>query len=287
MDMTVRGRITRGAVALSVAVLAATIGAASCGAEKLKSQWRDMDVAIDGQSTEWDGAIHDFSDEQIGVGVRNDLEHLYVALIIGNARTQSEALSRGFTVWFDPTDKQVRTFGIRYPLGVADKDRPAFIRALMDGEDFDSLMTTYKALPARMELLASAEGPAVSAPTNDHGIEVAARIDHGLLIYELKVPLTASAQAPRAIGAQAGKAFAVGIETPEMIAPPSGRPGGERGPGGGGPGGGGGMGRGGPPPGGGGPGGGMPPGGPGGGPAAPERLSLWTTVKLSASPETK
>lgn len=277
MHRTVGESLARGAGTLTIAALAVALGAASTGAEKLKSQWRDTEVAIDAQATEWEGAITEFEDEQIGVGVRNDLENLYVALIVANERTEMEVLTRGCTVWFDPKGKEAKTFGIRFPLGLAGKDRMAFGRALMEGGNVDSLVAVYKVLPPNIELLAGADAPGVSAPTRDRGIEVAARAERGRLIYELKVPLAASETAPHAVGVQPGKAFAIGIETPERTGPPRGGPSdGGRGPGGGG------MERGGPPPGGG-PGGGGP--GRPGGPGAPERLNLWITVQLSAPPK--
>jgi hypothetical protein len=273
MHRTIRENLTRGAGALIVAALAVAFGAASAGAEKLKSQWRNTDVAIDAQASEWEGAITRFEDEQIGVGVRNDIENLYVALIVENERTEMEMLTRGCTVWFDPKGKDGKTFGIRYPLGVTGKDRRAFARGLMESGNVDSLVAVYQALPPNIEFLAGADAPGVSAPAHDHGVEVAARAERGRLIYELKVPLTGSEPVPHAIGVQPGKAFAIGIETPERTDPPGGGPSG----GGRGPGREGGMRRG-------GPGGGGPGGGPRG-PGARERLSLWITVQLSPPPK--
>ncbi len=305
MNRSITGLISRGAMRLGMAALALAIGVAGSGAKQLESKWRNVDVKVDGQGTEWDGATTDFNDEQLTLGLRNDGEYLYVGLFVQNPFTQSQILTSGFTIWFDPAGGTAKTFGIRYPLGVPVNVRSAFVRALMDGENADSLAKVYAALPDKMELLDSAEGRGVSVPVRDHGIEVAARAEHDLLVYELKVPLVASADAPRAIGVQPGQKIAIGIETAQVMGhrerqggrgsgegggpgggehrggPEGGGQGGEgRGPGGdsGGRGGHGGGPRGGRGfPGGGG------PGGPGGGPDQAGRLSLWTTVKLSAS----
>ena len=128
MQSTIRGTLTRVAGASVITALAVLLGAAGAGAGKLKSQWRDLDVVIDAQASEWEGAVTELEDEQIGVGVRNDVENLYVALIVKNERTEMEMLTRGCTVWFDPQGKEGKTLGIRYPLGVASKDRRAFVR---------------------------------------------------------------------------------------------------------------------------------------------------------------
>jgi hypothetical protein len=305
MNRSITGLISRAAMRSGMAALALAISVTASGAKQLESKWRNADVKVDGQGTEWDGATTDFNDEQLTLGLRNDAEYLYVGLFVENPFTQSQILTSGFTIWLDPAGGTAKTFGIRYPLGVPANVRSAFVRALMDGEDADSLAKVYAALPDKMELLDSAEGPGVLVPVRDHGIEVAARAEHNLLIYELKVPLVASADAPRAINAQPGKKIAIGIETAQMMGRHDrqggrdpgegggpgggGHRGGSGGPDGGGPGGGGAGGgsgrRGGH---GGGPGGGRGfpdggSGGPGGGPDQAGRLSLWTTVKLSVS----
>ncbi len=109
------------------------------------------------------------------------------------------------------------------------------------------------------------------------GVTVKLAEVEGSIVYELKVPLAASADAPYAIGTQPGATIGLGLETPKVERPSmEGRRGGGMGGFGGGMGGrGGGMG---------GRGGGM--GGRGGGgrggfePAKP--MKIWATVRLAS-----
>ncbi|HLA64191.1 MAG TPA: hypothetical protein VK610_07170, partial [Rhodothermales bacterium] len=106
------------------------------------------------------------------------------------------------------------------------------------------------------------------------GLEVAAVLDRGQLVYELRVPL--QSEGGFAVGAAPGATVGLGLETPQPArgARERGGPGGERGPGAGG----------GRPPGGGGMGGGggmsRPGGGRGGAPAS-EPFERWVRVVLA------
>jgi hypothetical protein len=133
------------------------------------------------------------------------------------------------------------------------------------------------------------------------GLDVAARVAEGVLVYELRVPLPVSEAQPYGVKSSPGATIGLGIETSQPPEPTGGRFGGagaKTGTGGD-PTGGGGGGRGGlPPPGmGGGGAGGMgggggQPGGMGGGPPGGGRegmrelkpIKVWTVVQLAKPP---
>ena len=113
------------------------------------------------------------------------------------------------------------------------------------------------------------------------GLDVASRMPEGVLIYEIRVPLSASGGQPYAVRSTPGATIGLGVETGEMP-----RPGGRGGEGGGRQGG---MGGG--PPGGGGGGGGRGGGGMGGGRGGGREgmrelkpIKAWTIVHLSKPP---
>jgi hypothetical protein len=126
------------------------------------------------------------------------------------------------------------------------------------------------------------------------GLDVASRMSEGVLIYEIRVPLSASEAQPYAVRSTPGGTIGLGIETGQ-IPRPGGRGGEGGGRGGGPPGGGGGGGMGGGPPGGGGMGGGggRGGGGMGGGPPSGGReggmremkpIKAWIVVHLATPP---
>ncbi|MFH1142953.1 MAG: hypothetical protein V1774_00230 [Candidatus Eisenbacteria bacterium] len=284
---------------------------AGCGDDTLVSEWRRAEVAIDAVNGEWEGAITDFEDEQVSVGLMNDQEYLYIGLVVENQNTRSQLLAGGFTIWLDPSGKKEKGIGVRYPLGAAEKDRGRFVRSLLDGGDAQELAQTFGVIGDTMEVMGRGPLSARRMARDAGPVDVAARVDKNMIYYELKVPLGQSDLAAMALGSEPGGILTVGIETQagalrESFGPGGGRrgPGGEEGqpggegdrPGGEGgpPSGGGGRRPGGPPSGGGGRGG---PGGSGGGPGPggmgpgaergggePSPLEIWMKVRL-AGPE--
>jgi hypothetical protein len=228
----------------------------------------------------------------------------------------------GFTVWFDPAGKEKKAFGITVP-------------ATMKGQGMRGRgpggPQEQGGQPPRGQSGAPAEAgqegreggpggqgvPAISAitsievagPSKDDrrrlelayartiGLDVAARVAEGVLVYELRVPLAVSEAQPYGVRSVPGATIGVGIETNQLPRPEGrGEEGGRGrgGMGGGPPGGGGGMGGGG---GGGGMGGGSgmgggAPGGMGGGPPEGGRgdmrdmkpIKAWSVVRLATPP---
>jgi hypothetical protein len=271
---------TRGAASLFLIAGLALL--AGCGGADLESKWLDRNVAVDGAGKEWRDATTYFEDEKLSVGLLNDGEFMYIALFVGEARTQAQVLTHGCTVWFDPSGDESEIFGVHYPLGMAlgggggpdrnEEEMPRMIRP-----DADSLMKVLAAQPKILEILGPEPGELHTQGLRDNGIEVALRLQKSYLIYELKIPLAVDETRPYGVGAEPGAVIGVGLTTPEIQRPsrPRGR----------GPRMGGGMGgRGGFPGGAGG-----RPGGPGTlrrgeRPEPPSPLEVWATVKLAAPP---
>jgi hypothetical protein len=265
--------IWRGAQAVWIAAIAA-VAITGCGGEKFWSRWSGGPVTIDAQNTEWDGAITYFEDQQISVGLQNDDTYLYIALFTEDRAALAQVLTGGFTIWFDPTGKKDKQFGIKYPRTLKEEER-RFLLPPQQGQQADSMGKIFNDLPKELEIVDPKGGAGRVLKLGQCDIEAAMNLSKGLLAFELKVPFHKTAETPYAIGASEKGILAVGIETAQMSRPaglPKGGRGGE-GPGGdmgedgpeggmgGGPGGG--MG--------GGPGGGMgggPGGGMGGGPVA-------------------
>ena len=90
----------------------------SCAAPPtLKSAWRDRDVVIDGLDTEWEGARYYVEKSNVGIGVLNDGEYLYLCMTAVERTLVMKVLGQGMTTWFNPKGNRDRTIGVRYPLG--------------------------------------------------------------------------------------------------------------------------------------------------------------------------
>ena len=223
--------------------------AAGCGMIDLKSHWRNRPVVIDGKNSEWGTSLVLLDDKETSIGILNDSGYIYIGLVSTSRNLRSQVMRRGITFWFDVEGGKDEKFGVHYPLAYdAPRSSPE------NGTDADNQSSAgQKDLPIDdLEI----EGPG----KDDHhpmtfaeaaGIEVKYTIANGVLVYELKVPLSEKISSPFAIGAKPGMLIGVGAETSNNKStpkPPEGvsEGGGGRGEGmgGGGYGGGGGGGRG-------------------------------------------
>ena len=85
----------RSSIILTVLLLPLTILSAGCGGEEFESRWRDREIIIDGDASEWRG-IEQYSDDRKGVrfAVFNDGEFLYMCFTTWNTKTQQQILDQ-------------------------------------------------------------------------------------------------------------------------------------------------------------------------------------------------
>ena len=208
---------------LSMAAVLCLLPVAGCGGVRLESKPRDRVITIDGKADEWQESTTFIENAQIGVALFNDRDDLYVCIKSWNQDLNLQAMNLGMTLWFDPDGGKQRTFGVEYPLmedRVRSKDggEPASGGAAPGGP---------AAPPVRLAVRGSqADNREVMAVSDARGLEAKATMVGGILIYELKVPLRSDAQHPYAIGAQAGRAIGVLLETTYIEATKEARSGG-------------------------------------------------------------
>ena len=269
------------------------------------SQWRDRDVTIDGADGEWERWSEFGPESRFSVALINDDSSLFMALRTGDPAASLQMLRLGLIVWFDAGGGTRKRFGVKYPVGtqsygVAEEQGRGgpgrggrgFSRPDRGGGpgDTDSLWSQAEADGRlnRLELVGAKESDRrtlVVGRTAPLDVRIGWR--EGTVVYELRIPLRASQDAPYAIGATPPKAVGIGLENAERERSPSGfrlggMPGGS--------------------PGGGAPGGatGPPPGGEAGGRGtddrsggnAPDRplkppapLNAWVVARLAAKPQ--
>jgi len=287
--------------AIAVAVAAETL--------RIESVWSTEAPTVDGELTEWSSPLITLGEAKLSLGVRNDGQFLYVALASSDQATRMMLGAAGFTVWMDPSGKNKKSFGITVPPtmtgapGMRGRGQGAPPEPDQEGREgaqggpaVAAITSIEVAGPAkddkrRLEL----------AYARTIGLDVAARMAEGVLVYELRVPLPVSEAQPYGVKSAPGATIGLGIESSQPPEPRGGRFGGvgAKSGTGGDPTGGGGGGRGGiPPPGmGGGGAGGMgggggQRGGMGGGPPEGGRegmrelkpIKAWTIVVLAKGP---
>lgn len=251
---------------------------------KLNSQWRDHEIVIDGLDSEWENTTVYIPKQKISLTLLNDQHNLYIRLASRDRRLVSQVMGMGFTLWLDPHGGKRKTFGIHFPLGMQDMERPA--GAMMPGDNPDEFVTKFPESMVEMEILGPGKEESrrirLSA-AEIQGLHLKIGFVQGNLVYELQVPFFQDELHPLGIGLDptdmdTNQVIGMGFETSEFdMSKMKNRMEGEN-PGGFTPEGGTGAPPGGGPGMGGGPQGvGMPGGG-----MKPERLNLWSTVKLAS-----
>ncbi|MFO7694502.1 MAG: hypothetical protein R6V57_15560 [Vicinamibacterales bacterium] len=271
-------------------VIAAVAGAVAMAAAaetlRVDSTWSTEAPAIDGRLPEWSSPLITLGSTPLSLGVRNDGEFLYVALASSEQATRTMLGAAGFTVWMDPSGKQKKLFGIAVPPVMA--GGPG-----MRGRDQEGGSAGPQSPAVAMITSLEVLGPGKDDKRRFEltyartiGLDLAARMAEGVLVYEIRVPLPVTEAQPYGVKSAPGSTIGLGIESAKLPAPGGrGGEGGRSGMGGRPPGGGGGTGGG--MGGGGGQRGGMggsPPGGGREGMREMKPIRVWTVVNLAKPP---
>ena len=196
-------------------LLTILLSMAGCGGEKIESRWRDREITIDGDASEWRGT-EQYSDDKKGVrfAVFNDGEFLYICLTTWNTKTQQQILVRGLTVWFDPDGGDERSYGIDFPITKG----PEEMRGLRETAARDRAQAIEDLLiRSRSEMVIGrskdSEGQWMFVEDGKElGIEAVLDMDDRILVYELKVPLTGGQGLPFPDGLPEGGLAGLGLE---------------------------------------------------------------------------
>jgi len=196
--------------------LAAAAIIAGCGTTEITSRWHTGDAGPS-QGGAGGGPASTFDDRRLNGTVSNDAEYFSLRLRIVNPDVQRIVMHDGITWWFDSEGGAKRSFGIRYPLSAP---RPA---GGGEAQDAGGLLLNS---PGEIELFAGEKEHQRMSILATGGIEAAVRWQGDTLVYDLRVPLTASAVHPFGIGAGRGSFIGVGAVTTATQAgaePPIGR----------------------------------------------------------------
>jgi hypothetical protein len=198
----------------------------NCNNLELQSRWRNRDIIIDGNHTEWEGALKYSEKERATVGIFNDDEYIFLCLLSADQQVLMQAMAAGFTLWFEGSGKKDEKLGIRFPTGGASSPRQGFRG---DRErDNPNRIGEFLREQSKIEIVLGERREKLGLSELDE-YDLAVKIGQhlGRMVYEIRVPLHGSDKAPYAINARAGKPVKVGfelgkLEMPEMERPPRG-----------------------------------------------------------------
>src|SRR3954464_6640536 len=223
-------RLVSGAVAILLMPPVALVLAAK--RQVVESHWRDRDIAIDGDNGEWPGPLVAVEENHpLLTAAVNDGQDLYIVLSTSDPAVRRQIFRQGLIVWFDPSGGDKKHFGLKYPVGIPLDEggaRGGYRRGGYGGGHPSNSATGDPAQSTprdpepidRLEVYGPQKDDAHSfVTTMAPGIAVKTGNVEGYAVYELKVPLDKTPDAPYAIEAKPGALIGFGLETPKIEQP--------------------------------------------------------------------
>jgi hypothetical protein len=191
--------------------------AATSGKEtQLNSIWKQAEIKVDGDESEWSGSMYYLEEQKVGIGLKNDTSDLYIIIKATDRNTQLQIMRTGLTIWLDAKDKKEKTLGIHYPIGMQDYGIP-MVMGQKPEENKEERQKQFTEMTEKIEIL----GPEKNEQNridrvNNSGIEASINDTLGVMVCELKIPLKKTDEFPYAIAAKAGDIISLGLETGEF-----------------------------------------------------------------------
>jgi hypothetical protein len=202
-------------ISLSILSLAIIL-IAGCGDKEINSNWRQSEINIDGNQSDWEGKLHYLSDERAVIGIANDNEYLFLCIATNDTANMFQFFSTGFTVWLESKNVNEK-IGIQYPIRSADMRKMVQSRSRGNaGErpDFKVRLNEFKSLQTEIQIINRDNFPLTVYPLNNElGLQVDIGSQMGLLVYEMKVPLAKDLYGGHNLKSAPGDILKIGFES--------------------------------------------------------------------------
>ncbi len=184
----------------------------ACQETNLRSDWRTPEISSDNPDTAWvRTSTYSWKDENILLGLQNDADNLIILLKTRDRATQATIIRAGLTIWFDPTGKKDKAFGIHYPIGRTVRPETPEKGKRPEGNP-DEMIKQQIQMPDTMEIIKRNEH--IKLPIkNDLGISIITNNDWGTITYLFSVPLKARGDSSYGINTNPGSIISLGFET--------------------------------------------------------------------------
>lgn len=190
-------------------VLLFAIIAAGCSAtQSLTSRAPSGEIIIDAEVADWEGNLSPVDGEAFSLGVYNDLDNLYIALVTHDQQVTTQILLQGLTFWVDPDGGKDKTVGLRYPTGLMGIARSRGGRN--PGGAPVNMQVAAEQTFNHFEIVRGED--VLRHPINSlPNVNARASMEYGTLTLEVRIPLTSDTHF--ALGAPVENAIGLGLET--------------------------------------------------------------------------
>lgn len=199
--------------------LIAVLFISGCKGNKINSTWNSGQIKIDGSDSDWGNSLIYNKDAKFMFGVKNDNKNMYLCMVTNDPDLERKILHLGLTVWLDREGSDRQVFGIKYPLNFQDMDRSSFRRpeqGEMDRQDMNQqkMEERFLARQTEVEIVGKNKDDVSRVPiTALKGLKLKMAIKNYRLVYEMKIPLHPSQNAPYTINSDTGKVVSIGLTT--------------------------------------------------------------------------
>lgn len=188
-----------------------------CSSEKeLISNWRDKEVTIDGNASDWEGKLTYYTDYNAAVGIRNDDKNIYICLTTTDPMKVMPMFRRGFTIWLEPENDDSKTLGYKFPFfdnGKMAQPEPRGEGGGFNRENIEKMIGEMIKDQNEMQIFRKDKYPlTMISLQNNEGIKAALGYDNNEFVYELQVPLKGT-NYQYAVSAAPGEKLKIKFET--------------------------------------------------------------------------
>ena len=160
-----------------------------CSGVSVQSSWRNPDVKIDGAGDEWVESLVQIGNTSTAVGVSNDAEALYLAIVPWNQQVLVQVAGTGLYLWFQPERDAAKRFALHFPNGdvsialqmaqtLSRTETLKLIRQLADQDTMVELLDHDSRVIAKLS----------RADAAANGLEVSLGDYRGRLMIEARIP---------------------------------------------------------------------------------------------------
>jgi hypothetical protein len=187
------------------------------GGLKMTSDWRDHDIQIDGNQSDWRDAMTFIEKKNVSVGITNDKDFLYLAFAAGDQAQRRQFMMRGLILWLDAHGGEKKTLGIRFPVGLSGPGDGFGMRPADRESDPEAMDEAFEQSLTGLEIIGPEKDQTQRFRFGElAGVEVRIGDPRNSFFYELKIPLDKAKQYPFAIALGTGEKLGVGFETPKF-----------------------------------------------------------------------
>ena len=169
-----------------------------CKGNKIRNQWVDQEIDIDGKFSDWAGINQNIlEDQNIVVGMANDENNLYLMFRGNDERMARRIGMMGVTVWLNKEGKKKKDFGILYTgstdlhVSYRPEVRPSDSRNQQMDNRMQQMMEKRRENLPKPGMIMIIQGEDKSE-RNEYALEgpaAGSAYENGVFCYEFKLPI--------------------------------------------------------------------------------------------------